>query len=143
MHQKVIWISGTGDRQKKKKRKRDREGERNTHTSSHDSLPFPLPSCANLDMIPSEKSQGGSGFTAEMEDTTRVCVFRACILLHASVYEREREREPPHHTPKQIHMYSKYTKTYRPRNMKIPSRFNLHSCTNGMTRKASKRLLLR
>lgn len=45
-------------------------------------------------MITSEKSRGGSGFTAEMEDTESVC-FCACIVLHVSVLQGE--KDPPLH----------------------------------------------
>lgn len=62
---------------KSKFSKMEKKKPDNTHASSHGS-PLP-PSCANLDMITSEKSRGGSGFTAEMED--REC-FCPCIVLH-------------------------------------------------------------
>lgn len=106
----------------------------NTHTSSHGS-PFPLPSCANLDMITSEKSRGGSGFTAEMEDTISVC-FCACILLHATVFVcvREREKKDPH---TRLSSCTSATQNTQSQQHEIPSRFNMRSCTNGMTRKAS------
>ncbi|MED6232055.1 hypothetical protein ATANTOWER_019558 [Ataeniobius toweri] len=74
--QKVVWISETGGNQESAFCKRKR---RKTPTRVHMALPFPLPSCANLDTITSEKSRGGSGLTAEMGDaeSIRVCFF-AC-----------------------------------------------------------------
>lgn len=75
---------------KKKKQK--------TPTQVHMALPFPLPSCANLDMITSEKSRGGSGFMAEMEHTASVFMCMHSLVLHASVGEGGKKSPPPSHT---------------------------------------------
>lgn len=89
-----VWKATEGDLDLGRRRsavirqKKTKKTKQKTPTQVHMALPFPLPSCANLDMITSEKSRGGSGFTAEMEDTISVC-FCARILLHASVWERE------------------------------------------------------
>lgn len=105
------------------------EKNQQTPTQVHMALPFPLPSCANLDMTTSEKSRGGSSFTAEMEDTTSVCSYSCgCVCTKKKPDTCIRALQPHG--------------TCSPRNQ-IPSRFNMHSCTNGTTRKASKPLSLR
>lgn len=123
----------------KKKQKNQKKPPENTHTSSHGS---PLPPAFLCKFGHDYKWEKPRGVWLHGGDG-RYRVECAFLCMQSFACKCVWEKKIPMHTQIHTHTCTSATQNRQSQQHEIPSRFNMHSCTNGMTRKASKPLFLR